>query len=123
MKKLAILLLAVFSLLIVSCSQSVPDKMVKLADQAEAKGEKWSQEKWEEVAEEFGNLLEEYEANEDSYGAFKKLKVTGACIKFYAAAAKYVVAPEAKKKLENLGEEAEDSGANELLEGLKELGL
>ena len=71
MKKLAILLLAVFSLLIVSCAQSVPDKMVKLADQAASKGEKWSQDKWEQVAEEFGQLLEEYEANEDSYGAFK----------------------------------------------------
>ena len=142
MKKLALLLLAVLSLTVVSCKQSVPDKLVNLANQAEAKGSKWSQDKWEQVATEFGDLLDEYTENENSYGPIKKFKVLAASAKFYAVAVKYVVAPEAKAKLQELSENAgeadgdteEDAaqtdlekaiseGAGEILEGLKGLGL
>lgn len=123
MKKLAILLLAVSSLMIASCAQSVPDKLIKLADQAEAKGDKWSQEKWEEVATEFGDLLDQFSAKEDDYGMMKKLRVLGATTKFYAAATKYVVAPEAKAKIKGLTDDNDESvegeeGEGEALEGL-----
>ena len=136
MKRIALLLLAACGLMIAACTQSIPDKLTKLADQAEAKGAKWSQDKWEEVATEFSGLLDEFTAKEDSYGPFKKLKVLAATTKFYAAAAKYVVAPEAKAKIQGLSEEADEEkgemsdlekaiadGADELLEGLKGLGL
>lgn len=121
MKRLAILLLAACSLMIASCTQSVPDKLIKLADQAEAKGEKWSQDKWEQAAKEFGDLLDEFSAKEDDYGPIKKLKVFAASTKFYAAATKYVVAPEAKAKLKELnkdGDESEEGEEGEALEGL-----
>ena len=137
MKKFAIILLAVASLMVISCKQSVPDKLIKLADKAEKEGEKWSQEKWEQVGDEFTGLLDEYTSNEDSYGPLKKLKVLAATTKFYAVAVKYVVAPEAKAKLKGLSddddadEDSEESeldkaisaGAEEVLEGLKGLGL
>ena len=125
MKKIAILLLAVCSLMVVSCKQSVPDKLIKLADQAETKGAKWSQDKWEEVAGEFSDLLDEFTAHEDNYGPFKKLKVFAASTKFYAAATKYVVAPEAKEKLKALSDEAKDEegedgeGEDEAMDGLE----
>ena len=90
---------------------------------AEAKGDKWSQEKWEEVATEFGDLLDQFSAKEDDYGMMKKLRVLGATTKFYAAATKYVVAPEAKAKLKGLTDDNDESvegeeGEGEALEGL-----
>ena len=139
MKRLAILLLAACSLMIASCAQSVPDKLIKLADQAEAKGEKWSQDKWEEVATEFGDLLDQFSAKEDDYGPIKKLKVFAASTKLYAAATKYVVAPEAKAKIKGLSDEIDEEkeeegeltdlekaiseGAEELSNALKGLGF
>lgn len=139
MKRIAILLLASCSLMIASCAQSVPDKLIKLADQAEAKGEKWSQDKWEEVATEFGDLLDQFSAKEDDYGPIKKLKVFAASTKFYAAATKYVVAPEAKAKIKGLSDEIDEEkeeegeltdlekaiseGAEELSNALKGLGF
>ena len=139
MKRLAILLLAACSLMIASCAQSVPDKLIKLADQAEAKGEKWSQDKWEEAATEFSDLLDQFSAKEDDYGPIKKLKVFAASTKFYAAATKYVVAPEAKAKIKGLSDEIDEEkeeegeltdlekaiseGAEELSNALKGLGF
>ena len=132
MKKLTLILLAVLGLSLVACKQSVPDQLIKIADQAEAKGASYSTEKWEQVADDFSKLLNEFEENEDSYGPIKKLKVLGAVTKFSAAALKYNVAPEAKKKIEGLTEKDDDAsevdeivaeGAEELLDALKGLGL
>ena len=118
MKKIVFLLLAVFTLTIVSCKQSVPDQLLKIAKEAEAKGDKWSQEEWEETINQFGELLDKFEASGESKG-FKAIKVFGATFRFSKQAAKYVVAPELKARLEGLSDDyqSEESGINGIPEG------
>ena len=113
MRKFAILLLAVFSLTIVSCKQSVPDQLLKIAKEAEAKGDKWSQEKWAETINQFGELLDKFEASDESDNTFKAIKVFGATYRFSEQATKYVVAPELKAKLKGLADDDESEESEE----------
>ena len=117
MKKIVFLLLAVLSLTIVSCKQSVPDQLLKIAKEAEAKGDKWSQEKWAETINQFGELLDKFEASDESDNTFKAIKVFGATYRFSEQAAKYVVAPELKAKLQGMGDQEDNDKDGNVEEG------
>ena len=88
MKKLVLIAVsALAALVLVSCS-SVPERITKLADQVEAKGDKYSLDDWQKAGEKMEKLLVKFEDNADSYKFSEHAQVVKAVARFSAKAIK-----------------------------------
>lgn len=117
MKHVFFLLVTVIaSLLVLSCSTSVPEKITRIADKVEKKGDRYSLEDWGKVAEQLEPLLLDFADNYNNYKISEKADVVKAVARITAKAAQCG----AGEVLEGLDlEDGIFQNANSLIEGAK----
>ena len=86
MKKILFVILAVVFL--ASCTATLPARFTKLADKVEAKGSKFTEDQWNKANEQFGQLVDEYSKNYDSFNGKQKKEINRAIAKYAGAALK-----------------------------------
>jgi len=123
MKRICLLLLTSF--FVVSCSSSLPKKIDRLADRAEAKGAGYSLEQWEQSNEQLEEFVEEYLENYGSYSPAERKEINRALARYSAAAVKsgaHGVASEVESFLDDIPDVIDEfvDGAKTFLQ---ELGL
>ena len=121
MKKFVTVLLTALSFVVVSCSNSLPAKMSRLADKVESKGSKYSLEDWSKAAEKMETYVLQFADGVDSYKISEKAEAIKAITRFSAAAVKCG----AEGVLDNVDFDKLSNdvseGANDLLKGAKSL--
>jgi len=123
MKRICLLLLTSF--FVISCSSSLPHKIDRLADRAEAKGANYSMDQWEQSNEKFEEFVEEYVENYGSYSPAERKEINRAIARYSAAAVKsgvHGVASEVESFLDDVPDVIDEviDGAKTFLQ---ELGL
>lgn len=114
---LLILASIAMAFLLASCSVSVPEKISRLADKVEKKGDKYSLEDWEKAAEKMENLLLEFADNYNNYKISEKADVVKSVARFTAKAATCG----ASQVLEELDLDDILDGAGSLMDGANDL--
>ena len=86
MKTFYLFLLTALAFLAVSCSNSAPAKMKRLADKVEAKGDNYSLKDWKKAAEKMETYSLQFIEDIDSYKLSEKAEAVKAFTKFSAKA-------------------------------------
>ena len=86
MKKL--LLLAMVVVLAASCTETLPSRFTRLADNVESQWKDFSQDQWEKANAQFEKLFKEYTDNYSTFKPSEKREINAAIAKYSAAALK-----------------------------------
>lgn len=112
MKKILVIICTCLVMLSCSPKNNAPKQLEKLVDKVEAKADKFTEDEWEKVGEEYDAIVEQYGDDYKKYSSEDRQKMAELIGRYNAAVAKHA-ADELKGALESAGSEIEG-----LLKGL-----